>query len=85
MADTQTVKDIATLMADIKHIQEAMEAQEKACKIRDENAMERIKVLEFKLGKAEKYGWFFMGMVAVGATVAAGIEKVLNKITALAP
>lgn len=85
MADTQTVKDIATVMADIKHIQEAIEAQEKACKVRDENAMERIKILEFKLGKAEKYGWFFMGMVAVGATIAAGFEKMINKIVTLAP
>lgn len=85
MADIQTAKDIATLSSEVAHLKESLEASENACKLRDSQAMDRIKILEAKLGKAERYGWFFMGMIAVGVSIGAGFEKVVNKIMAVAP
>lgn len=85
MADIQTTKDIATLTAEVQHLKETLETQEAACRLRDSQALERIKALEAKLGKAERYGWFFMGMVAVGISIGAGFEKVFNKIMMVAP
>lgn len=80
MADTQTVKDIATLTSDLKHLAEALEASEAACKLRDDQAMARIKALEDYKTKTERYGFFLMGMAAVGTMIASGFEKVVNKV-----
>jgi hypothetical protein len=80
MVDTQTVKDRATLAVEMKHLADALEASEAACRIRDDEAMKRIKVLEDYKTKTERYGFFLMGMAAVGTMIAAGFEKAVNKI-----
>lgn len=83
MADNSTAVDIATLKNEILHLRESLETSESACKIRDEEAMRRIKVLEEYKAKTEKYGFFLMGMVAVGTLIASGLEKAVHKIMGL--
>lgn len=83
MVDNQTVKNIATLTAEVAHLKEALEHNENACKVRDDEAMKRIKALEDYKTKTERYGFFLMGMVAVGTMIASGIDKITTKIMAL--
>lgn len=48
----------------------------------EENA-KRIEQLEAYKAKTEKYGWFLLGVLALGSMLAAGIEKAVSKILAL--
>jgi len=85
MADAQTIKDLATLSLEVFHLKEALIESESACKLRDEQAITRIRALEEYKARTEKYGFFLMGMAAVGTMLAAGFEKVVNKIMGVIP
>jgi hypothetical protein len=72
MADTQQIKDIATIAAEFANLKKEMLDNES-----------RIKTLEDYRAKTERYGFFLMGMVAVGTMLISSVEGVVNKIIAV--
>ncbi len=41
-----------------------------------------VKVLKEYKAKTERYGWFAMGMIAVGTVIASSLEKPVSKLMA---
>lgn len=46
---------------------------------------ERISVLEAYKSKTERYGWFAMGIIAVGIYIASSLESAIKFIRQVAP
>lgn len=85
MESEQTAVSLALINAQIIALQKELRESEAACLVRDKEALERIRVLEAYKSRTEKYGFFLMGMIALGSMIAAGFEKVVNKIMGMVP
>jgi len=73
-SEIQGIKDMVGLIAKVESLEVAHIANVK-----------RIETLEEYKARTERYGFFLMGIMAVGVFIAAGFEKAINFILKGAP
>lgn len=74
MSNVQDIKDMAMMAAEFANFKKELADNEI-----------RLASLEQYKAKTERYGFFLLGMVALGTMLMSGFEKIITKITAVLP
>lgn len=79
------VDSLAVLAKEMEYLRIAQANENRHLKEAIETNAEETRLLKEKCAKAEKYGWFCMGVIFVGITIASSIETAIKFIKSPLP